>query len=39
MKAILEAAGASFDTVVKTTVLLRDINEFAKVNAVYQNCT
>eukprot|EP00116_Pleurobrachia_bachei_P017785 sb/3478047/ len=29
---ILEAAGTSFDKVVKTTVLLKDIEDFAKVN-------
>jgi 2-iminobutanoate/2-iminopropanoate deaminase len=33
--AVLEAAGASLDTVVKTTVFLRDMNDFAKMNEVY----
>ncbi|KAI8786615.1 2-iminobutanoate/2-iminopropanoate deaminase-like [Biomphalaria glabrata] len=33
--AILEAAGSSFDKVVKCTVLLQDINDFAAVNEVY----
>jgi len=33
--AILEEAGFSFDQVVKTTVLLNDINDFAAVNDVY----
>ena len=33
--AILEEAGASFDDVVKTTVLLADINDFDAMNAVY----
>lgn len=32
---ILEAAGSSLDNVVKTTVFLRDIKEFARMNAVY----
>ncbi|CAH3110447.1 unnamed protein product [Pocillopora meandrina] len=32
---ILEAGGSSFDKVVKTTVLLADIGDFAKVNEVY----
>jgi 2-iminobutanoate/2-iminopropanoate deaminase len=32
---ILKAANSSLDNVVKTTVFLRDINEFAKMNAVY----
>ena len=33
--AILEAAGLSFDRVVKTTVYLADMTEFAAMNAVY----
>ena len=33
--AVLEAAGASLATVVKTTVFLRDMNDFAKMNEVY----
>ncbi len=33
--AILEAAGTSFDRVVKTTVFLADMNDFAAMNAVY----
>lgn len=32
---ILEAAGSSLDRVVKTTVFLRDMNDFARMNAVY----
>ncbi len=32
---VLEAAGASFATVLKTTIFLRDMADFAKVNAVY----
>lgn len=35
LKAIVEAAGASLDTVVKTTVFLADMNDFAAMNAVY----
>ncbi len=35
IKAILEAAGSSLDQVVKTTVFLTDINDFAAMNAVY----
>lgn len=35
LAAILEAAGASFDDVVKTTVFLKDMNDFVAVNAVY----
>jgi 2-iminobutanoate/2-iminopropanoate deaminase len=33
--AILEAAGASFDQVVKTTIFLRDMADFAAMNEVY----
>lgn len=35
MKAILEAAGASLDNVVKTTVFLADMSLFAPMNEVY----
>ncbi|EYE88481.1 endoribonuclease L-PSP [Fervidicella metallireducens AeB] len=35
LKAILEEAGTSMDNVVKTIVLLKDINDFADVNEVY----
>lgn len=35
LKAILEAAGASFDHVVRTTVYLADMNDFGTVNEVY----
>ena len=32
---VMEAAGTSLSAVVKTTVFLRDINDFTKMNAVY----
>ncbi len=35
IKAILEAAGTSLDRVVKTTVYLRDMADFNRMNAVY----
>lgn len=35
LKAILEEAGSSLDRVVKATVFLKDINDFAAMNAVY----
>ncbi len=35
LKAILEAAGASFAHVVKTTVYLKDMNDFTAMNEVY----
>ena len=34
-KAVLEAAGASLDKVVKVTVYLADMDDFARVNEVY----
>jgi 2-iminobutanoate/2-iminopropanoate deaminase len=35
LKAIVEAAGSSLEKVLKTTVFLRDMADFAKMNAVY----
>ena len=35
LKAVLEAAGSSLENVVKTTVFLRDMNDFAAMNGVY----
>jgi 2-iminobutanoate/2-iminopropanoate deaminase len=35
LAAVLSAAGASLDNVVKTTVYLKDMNEFARMNEVY----
>ncbi len=35
VKGVLEAAGSSLSQVVKTTVFLADINDFAEFNAVY----
>ena len=35
LKAILTAAGVSCENVVKTTVFLADMNDFAPMNAVY----
>lgn len=36
IKAILESGGCTLDHVVKTTVYLKDIADFTKMNAVYQ---
>ncbi|WP_343758439.1 RidA family protein [Deinococcus depolymerans] len=36
LKAVLEAAGTDLERVVKTTVFLADMNEFAAMNAVYE---
>ncbi|MBP5224262.1 MAG: RidA family protein [Lachnospiraceae bacterium] len=35
LAAVLEAAGTSFDRVVKTTCFIQDMNDFAAFNAVY----
>ncbi|MBT5935393.1 RidA family protein [Sulfurimonas sp.] len=36
LEAVLEAAGSSLDDVVKTTIFLADMNDFAVVNEVYE---
>ena len=38
LSALLNAAGAGFQHVVKTTVFLADMNDFAAMNAVYSKC-
>jgi 2-iminobutanoate/2-iminopropanoate deaminase len=35
LKAILEAGGCDLQNVVKSTVFLRDINDFSRMNAIY----
>ncbi len=35
LRNVLEAAGSSMEQVVKTTVFLRDMNDFARMNAIY----
>jgi 2-iminobutanoate/2-iminopropanoate deaminase len=35
MKAVLEAAGMTFENVVKTTIFIIDMNDFVKINTVY----
>jgi 2-iminobutanoate/2-iminopropanoate deaminase len=35
LQAVLQAAGASFDNVVKTTVFLKDLEDFSMMNSVY----
>lgn len=35
MKNLLEASGSNTDNVIKTTVFIKDMNDFAKVNEVY----
>ncbi|OOP57799.1 MAG: reactive intermediate/imine deaminase [Candidatus Brocadia carolinensis] len=36
LKCILEAAGSSLDKVVKTTIFMKDLNDYAAVNDVYR---
>jgi 2-iminobutanoate/2-iminopropanoate deaminase len=35
MKAVLEAANMTFENVVKTTIFIMNMGDFAKINAVY----
>ena len=35
LKAILEAADMTFENVIKSTIFISDMNNFAKINAVY----
>lgn len=35
LKALLEDAGSSIDRVIKTTVFIKDMNDFARINEVY----
>jgi 2-iminobutanoate/2-iminopropanoate deaminase len=35
LKAVLDEAGTSFDKVVKTTVFLKDLNDFVPFNEIY----
>lgn len=35
MKAVLEAAGMTFEDVIKTSIFIMDMNDFARINSVY----
>ena len=35
MKEVLEAAGMTFENVVKSTIFIMDMNDFAKINSIY----
>lgn len=35
IKNLLEAAGTSIDNVIKTSVFIKDMNDFAEINAIY----
>ena len=37
LKAVLDSAGMTFENVVKTSIFLTDMNNFAKVNTIYGN--
>lgn len=37
LKEVLKAAGSDFSKVIKTTIFLTDMNDFAKVNEVYSS--
>jgi len=37
LKAVLSAAGLTFDSLVKTTVFLQNMGDFSRFNGVYQN--
>jgi 2-iminobutanoate/2-iminopropanoate deaminase len=37
LRAVLEAANASLDTVIKTTIFLKNMDDFVKVNNVYDS--
>lgn len=37
LKAVLAEAGTSLDSVVKTTVFMADMNDFAEMNVIYAN--
>ena len=37
LKAVLEAADMTFENVVKSTIFIMDMNNFARINAVYAN--
>ena len=37
LKAVLEAADMTFENVVKTTIFIMDMDDFARINSVYGN--
>lgn len=38
IRAVLNAAGADFKDIVKTTIFVKDMNDFQKVNEIYATC-
>jgi len=37
LKAVLEAAGMTFENVIKSTIFIMDMNDFTKINSIYGN--
>ena len=37
LQAVVEAGGSNFDEIIKTTIFLKDLNDFQAVNAVYSS--
>ena len=37
LKNLIEASGSSMDKVVKTTVFIKDMNDFGKINDIYKD--
>lgn len=37
LEAVLDAAGMSFSNLVKTTIFIKEMNDFGKINVVYGN--
>jgi len=37
LRAVLAEAGTSFDKVIKATVFIKDMNQFAQINAIYES--
>jgi 2-iminobutanoate/2-iminopropanoate deaminase len=35
MKAVLQAAGMTFENIVKTTIFIMDMNDFGRINTIY----
>ncbi len=35
MKAVLDAAGMTFENVIKSTIFISDMNDFVKINGIY----
>ncbi len=38
LKNLIEASGATIDKVIKTTVFIKEMNDFGKINEIYATC-